>query len=75
MLNGGAESIHFERVQEQISLFVVKLPVAANGFNGNFYRRELPRLIKQLVDAKEEIYKVESDLSYDSLPAVPSEAA
>lgn len=57
------ESVHFERVQQQVKVFVHKLPKAANGFNANFYRNELPNLVKQLVDAIENIYKVESELS------------
>lgn len=70
------DSIHFKRVQEQISLFVFKLPTTGNGFNRNFYSKELPKLVKQLVDAKEEIYRVESDLSNDNtLTAVVSPAS
>lgn len=56
--NTDANSLHFEELQEQISLFVRSLPVAAKGYNATFYRKELPRLIKRLISAKESIYKV-----------------
>lgn len=61
--NNGPESLHFDRIQEQISLFIRALPIQPNNYNSNFYRKELPNLIQQLVDAKEDIYSVDSDLS------------
>ncbi|WP_022941658.1 hypothetical protein [Psychromonas hadalis] len=76
MPNGGPDSLHFEFIQEKISLFVCVLPVAANAYNGHFYRKALPKLISQLVEAKEEIYKIESDLSPVKSPImVASQAA
>ncbi len=71
----GPESIHYERVQEQISLFVLKLPTAATGFNSHFYSKTLPKVVQQLVDAKEDIYNVDSTLIVeDSITAVISPA-
>jgi hypothetical protein len=65
--NGGPETIHFNLIQEQISLFVRALPVAANGYKGSFYRNELPKLTKQLVDVVEKICEVENALSNETL--------
>jgi hypothetical protein len=61
--NGGPESIHFNLMQEQITLFIDSLPIAANYYTLAFYRKTLPQLINNLVNAKEEICKVESELS------------
>lgn len=70
------ETMHFERLQEQIALFASSLPTTANGFNGNFYRLDLPKLINCLVNAKEKINKAETDLSNEQpLSSVSSEAA
>ena len=59
--NNGPESLHFDRIQEQIKLFIRALPVQPNDYNGKFYRKDLPKLIKRLVDSKDDIYKVESE--------------
>jgi hypothetical protein len=78
--NGGADTPHFVLLQEKISLFVMALPVVANGYNASFYRNELPLLIKGLVESKENIFRIESELSNEELrspvtPAVTPEAA
>jgi len=57
------DSINFDLVQEQVSLFVRSLPPAASGYNAAFYRKELPELIKQLVDSKKDIYEAENENS------------
>lgn len=63
MPNAEPDSVHFERVQEKINIFVRALPTAANGYNSQFYREELPKLTQHLIDAKEDIYNVEIDLN------------
>lgn len=52
------DSVNFEAMQEQVNLFVRALPVAANGYNSAFYRNDLPKLIKQLTDYQENMYKI-----------------
>jgi hypothetical protein len=63
MPTGGPDSINFDLVQEQVSLFVRSLPAAARGHNAAFYRNELPELIKQLVDSQENMYETENENS------------
>ncbi|MCP4321956.1 MAG: hypothetical protein GY951_07080 [Psychromonas sp.] len=58
-----AENINYDRIQELINVFVRALPVLPNGYNANFYRKDLPLLIKQLVNAIEELYKIDSELN------------
>ncbi|WP_157822377.1 hypothetical protein [Psychromonas sp. Urea-02u-13] len=43
------------------------MPVAANGYKSFFYRNELPKLTKQLVDAIAVICNVENELSDETL--------
>jgi hypothetical protein len=74
--NSTPDSVHFELVQQQISLFVSSLPVVANGYNASFYRNELPLLIKRLVESKEDILRVQSELSNEALySSITPEAA
>lgn len=73
--NSGPDSIHYQLAQEQISLFVRALPATANRYNSSFYRKDLPRLIKNLIDSKESIFKVDDDSSDKILAAIRSEAA
>jgi len=80
--NTSPESHYYDRVQEKLNEFVAALPVAANSFNSNFYRKDLPLLIKQLVNAIDELHKTESELSdlsnlsdIDNEELLPSEAA
>jgi hypothetical protein len=63
MPNGDIDSINFDFAQEQISLFVRSLPAAASGYNITFYYNELPKLIKQLADSQENMYKIENENS------------
>ncbi len=66
MPTGGPDSINFDLVQEQVSLFVRSLPAAASGHNAAFYRNELPELIKQLVDSQEDMYETENETEYET---------
>ncbi|WP_028865950.1 hypothetical protein [Psychromonas aquimarina] len=63
MPTDGPDSINFELVQGQVSLFVRSLPASASGHNAAFYRNELPELIKQLADSQEGMYETESENS------------
>lgn len=74
--NGGPETIYFDRVQQQVSVFTAALPVTANGYNRLFYQQTLPKLIDSLVSAKEDIYNVDNTVSCGILSKrTPSEAA
>lgn len=54
-----AESEQFYSAQEQVRIFTASLPVAANGYNANFYRNELPELIKKLTDSQVNLLAIE----------------
>jgi len=72
---GGPDSINFDLMQEQVNLFVRSLPVAASGYNSAFYRNELPKLIKQLVDSQENRYTVVDENNHDESQEPVSTAA
>lgn len=72
---GGPDSINFELMQEQVNLFVRSLPVAASGYNTAFYRNELPKLIKQLIDSQENRYKIVSENNHEEYQEPASTAA
>jgi hypothetical protein len=62
----GPDSINFDFGQEQISLFVGSLPVSTSDHNSTFYQKKLPELIKQLVDAKDNVYKKSLNLTSET---------
>jgi len=79
MLTCGPDSINFDLIQEQVSLFVRSLPTATRGHNAAFYRHELPELIKQLIDSQVEnqeyMYEAENESSNETESENSSEAS
>lgn len=63
-----SDRINFDYVKEQVSLFISLLPNDVGGYKVAFYRNELPKLLKQLVNAKEAIYEIEAENSYQEAP-------
>lgn len=57
-----SDSDHFDTAQEQVRLFAVSLPVAANGYNANFYRTVLPELIQKLIDSQNNLLAIELEI-------------
>lgn len=64
----GPENIQLDLLQEHVRSFARALPTAAGGYNGRFYRNELPNLIKKLLVLQEQaLFNVASDISNEPL--------
>ncbi|WP_019613785.1 hypothetical protein [Psychromonas ossibalaenae] len=75
MPTGGPDSINYDLGKEQVSLFVRSLPYASGDHNAAFYRRELPELIKQLIDSQEDMFETENEKNNEESPSPVSATA
>lgn len=65
----------FYAAQEQVRIFAASLPTSANGYNTNFYRKELPALINKLTDSQENLLDIESEIEDKQQDTVSGTAA